>query len=110
MPGGPQEEDREPLVEVTPPEGIPIGSRLVMRRFGTEVGIFAGSMAMFSFNVNDKVGRDLAIATLSRTGLAESRRLSACTATRWAGWPRRLRREASQPCCLPAPRHRFAPP
>ncbi|HYR62424.1 MAG TPA: transposase [Actinomycetota bacterium] len=77
MPGGPQEEDREPLVEVTPPEGIPIGSRLVMRRFGTEVGIFAGSMATFSFNVNDKVGRDLAIATLSRTGLADNDEIAA---------------------------------
>jgi transposase len=48
-----------------------------MRRFGTEVGIFAGSMAMFTFNVNDKVGRDLAIATLSRTGLADNDEIAA---------------------------------
>jgi len=76
-PGGLEEEDRGPLVEVSPPEGIPIGSRLVMRRFGHQVGIFAGSMAICMFDVNDKVGRDLAIATLSGADLADDLEIAA---------------------------------
>ena len=54
-----------------PPEGIPIGPRLVMRRFGKQVGIFAGSMVVSFFDAADKVGRDLAIANLSGADLAE---------------------------------------
>jgi transposase len=76
-PGEPEEEEQGPLVELTPPEGIPIGSRLLMRRFGDEVGIFAGPMAVFRFNVNDKAGRQLAIATLSRMDLADDDEIAA---------------------------------
>lgn len=55
---------------VIPPEGIPIGSHLVMRRY-KQVGIFAGSMAIRFFDAADKLGRDLAIANLSGADLAD---------------------------------------
>jgi len=60
-----------------PPEGIPIGSRLVMRRFGKQVGIFAGSMVISFFDAADRVGRDLAIANLSGADLAEDTEIAA---------------------------------
>ena len=50
-----------------PPEGIPIGSRVVMRRFGNQVGIFVGSAAICFFDAADKVGRDLAIILAHQT-------------------------------------------
>ena len=59
------------------PEGIPIGSRLVMRRFGNQVAIFAGSMAITTFTAGDKVGHDLAIATLSGANLADDLEIAA---------------------------------
>jgi transposase len=60
-----------------PPEGIPIGSRVVMRRFGKQVGIFVGSAAICFFDAADKVGRDLAIANLSGTDLAGDTEIAA---------------------------------
>lgn len=60
-----------------PPEGIPIGSRVVMRRFGRQVGIFVGSAAICYFDAADKVGRDLAIANLSATDLAGDTEIAA---------------------------------
>ena len=60
-----------------PPEGIPIGSRVVMRRFGNQVGIFVGSAAICFFDAADKVGRDLAIANLSGTDLAGDTEIAA---------------------------------
>jgi len=60
-----------------PPEGIPIGSRVVMRRFGKQVGIFVGAAAICFFDAADKVGRDLAIANLSATDLADDTEIGA---------------------------------
>jgi transposase len=48
-----------------------------MRRFGDQVGIFAGSMAVTMFSVNDKVGRDVAIAMLSGANLADDVEIAA---------------------------------
>jgi len=69
--------EREGVLPVIPPEGIPIGPRLVMRRFGTQVGIFAGSMVVSFFDAADKVGRDLAIANLSGADLAGDTEIAA---------------------------------
>jgi len=48
-----------------------------MRRFGTQVGIFAGSMVVSFFDAADKVGRDLAIANLSGADLAGDTEIAA---------------------------------
>jgi transposase len=69
--------EREGVLPLIPPEGIPIGSRLVMRRFGKQVGIFAGSMVISFFDAADRVGRDLAIANLSGADLAEDTEIAA---------------------------------
>jgi transposase len=66
-----QDQTSETLLKAIPPEGVPIGPRLVMRRFGTQIGVFAGSMAVVApFGVTDTVGRRLAIATLANVDAA----------------------------------------
>jgi transposase len=48
-----------------------------MRRSGKQVAIFAGSMVITFFAAADKVGRDLAVATLSGAELAEDTEIAA---------------------------------